>query len=486
MKLAQKLMSSTALATVMGFAGTGCSLFQRSEYIDDPARGGEAIVYPSTLGNRGENDTTIINYFADGDEVLNSVIFLLVSDAYSDLRGFNQEKEVRGLEAVFGAIEEVTNIKFNRVYSFSEADLHVFSVDILDAKVGETNYVVGRTHIGQFGRGTAIYLDEDIFADEEITRGSLRFSLLMHEVLHALGFKHPFKQGQTGVFLSSDLMSKANSNMTYILPKTFILEDGQVIETGYFCTPGIFDIEELWKKYGANPALLAENGKETNLDVCPDGRQVLFNRNGSDTLVTESYTAFLDLRGGQNYPSHVDGKKFFWISYDSCYVNAVSAGGRLIGSEGDNELRITGCEENAVMVGMYRPEPTSRIVAGGGNDVLQSAVTTEMIGGEGRDIFVIGEGYNTAKDFRPESDFLRLTEIVGECIFSASGGDTVIHFNDRNGQRLPAEMVLEGVDIARYAEIKILPPVANEGRGPGTEAQKARLVQSAAQLQTQR
>ena len=228
------------------------------------------------------------------------------------------------------------------------------------------------------------YLFSDVFISLDYqnpaTQGNIRnfdHELLLHEIGHAIGLKHPFiNTTGDGTLLSV----KEETNEWTAMSYTFLRNN---FEPDY----RILDKAALVNLYGINPNFLSEDNVIT---FSPFKGQIIIDGNGSDTIsaVGQISHSYIDLR--KNSHSYVGPKKemitdSFQLSVgDSIIENAIGGGG---------DDWIIGNDQNNYLVG------------GSGDDVLYGGEGNDTIqGGLGKDIIDLTEFYSSVDNLKFEDD----------------------------------------------------------------------------------
>ena len=189
-------------------------------------------------------------------------------------------------------------------------------------------------------------------------------SSIIHELGHALGFKHSgdyYNGAEDGPFLPTSIDHSAYTVMSYNEP--FIT----------YATPMIFDAQAMQYLYGANHHYNSGNTRYVLTNNMP--QQAIWDGGGNDTLDSSGYTqnVTLDLREGYSCVSSV-GTSRIWLDYGSNIENAVSGNGNdvIYGNHWNNNIS-SGAGNDTIY-----------LVIGDGNDTITSGGdTTPTVNGSG-------------------------------------------------------------------------------------------------------
>lgn len=281
------------------------------------------------------------------------------------------------LREALNEISLVANITFVEAGSASQADIMIGQEDLRHG-------VLGVTHT--WYTGTLITHSEVTITSTPIEAfgDHIQTAVFIHEILHALGLKHPgnYGGGEEGPFLTGADDSWDHSVMSY--------------NAGYYAgsisevtTPMIYDIATLQYLYGANPN--ANQGNTTFAMIGANNVQTIWDSGGVDTIATNSFTgnAVVDLNEGPDNRS-VAGIQALWIAYGAHIENAAT---------------------------------------GSGNDtIMGNALANQLTSGEGQDI-IFGWNANDTLSGQGGWDFLQGNQ-GSDALFGGDGGDTMFGGKD--------------------------------------------------------
>ena len=194
----------------------------------------------------------------------------------------------------------------------------------------------------------------------DLSPGSLGFEVLVHELGHAIGLKHPFASaGISGATLPSGLDSLSYTQMSYS-EKPGLLDDGQM--SIYPTAPMRFDIAAAQYLYGPNLSYHAGNDVYIFADT---GRyfQTIWDAGGNDTIV---YNA--------NSPGVIDLRPDQWSSLGQ-------------------PIRYSDGTLSPLTVSIYSTVTIENAIGGNGSDTLiGNGVANRLSGGDGNDVLIGGPG----------------------------------------------------------------------------------------------
>ncbi len=299
--------------------------------------------------------------------------------------------EKSAFEAALAHIETFLNVSFVEVTGEADPDMNVGKIDIPGSTAG-----YGGNSASWFGSDISTY-DSFVVYDKTINFTS-NMSLLLHELGHALGLKHPFEGSVT---LPSNLDNNRNTLMSY----TENPDNGR--DSDAMQRFDIFATQDIWGAAANNPGnTVYTGGRNDTVDTVWDsGGKDTFNATGRGNSVR------LDLREG-NF-STFDSTRDVAIAYGTRIENAKggAASDTLIGNATRNVLLGNGGGDT-----LLGKNGRDILRGGGGNDTIK--------GGNGNDAIKGGTGSDTLRGQKGN-----------DTIFGNAGADTIIfsrnHDNDK-------------------------------------------------------
>ncbi|MEA3465757.1 MAG: M10 family metallopeptidase [Thermodesulfobacteriota bacterium] len=270
----------------------------------------------------------------------------------------------------------VANIDFNEVQEGGDG-VGAIRFTLIDSPTEDETWGWAYFPSSYGETGGDVWLNAPVL-EQEWDVGSVNFSSLLHELGHALGFKHSFEDGVT---LPTDEDSNQYTVMSYTEHKYANYREVTETATNYSWTispvqpqtPMLYDIAAMQHLYGANMDYATEDDLYT-FDPQTPFFKTIWDAAGNDTLSVQNFTenCLLDLRAG----------KFSTLTIlsDSLPEWSTEEEGDAILYDGTDNLAIA---FNVVI---------ENAMGGRGNDVfIGNSVDNILTGGEGIDFLISDE-----------------------------------------------------------------------------------------------
>ena len=374
------------------------------------------------------------------------------SSAPADMQGrFNgwtalSNSERAEIIAALNHIESFLNVDFRQVFNSADPDLNL-------GKVALSGNVAGLGGYSMSYRGSEI-LDYDSFAvfDNELNITN-RTSLVLHELGHALGLKHPFDD--------PTVPAGTDSNKYTLMSYTPNPDNGE--DSDAMMLYDILALQDIWGAVDYNTGNTRYTGKRT------DTVDTIWDTGGVDIFDAKNYSTSvdLDLREGMfsRFGNYEDVSIAFGVQIEN--ANGGSGGDRITGNTGANTVFahsgndwIEGLGGGDKLKGnrgediIFGGSGNDKVYGGRGNDTLHGDGGNDMLfGAGGRDTFVFerGDARDRIKDFKNDVDTLDLTDFnfasVDQAMSFAEQTTKGVVFDFDGGDRLKLNNAVLG-DVA--------------------------------------
>lgn len=224
------------------------------------------------------------------------------------------------------------------------------------------------------------------------TPGDFGISVLIHELGHTLGFKHPGNYDSTGGDIDGPFLPAATDNLDYS-QMSYNTGAGFNLNHNYGITPMLYDIQAMQYLYGANMSY--HTGADTYAFVKDAPLQCIWDAGGTDTLDFSACrdATVINLNAG-GFSSTAPGYNNISIAYNVTIERAIAgSGGATIYANGAGNV-ITGGAGNDLI---YEGAGSDQITGNGGSDtvVFGKALAAYALSGNTGTLNVTGDGIDT-------------------------------------------------------------------------------------------
>jgi hypothetical protein len=309
----------------------------------------------------------------------------LPSDASNDdANGFKAMTEVQkaGVRTALATWAAVANITFQEVGADGNLQM---------ATNNQGKASSGYAYLPNGVDPTALYTNNQDDYNSVFTPGDFGLSVLIHEIGHTLGFKHPGNYDSTGGDIDGPFLPAATDTIDYS-QMSYNVGAGFDLNGNYGITPMLYDIQAIQYLYGANMSY------HTGADTYAFGKeaplQCIWDAGGTDTFDFSACTGatIINLNAG-SFSSTAPGYNNISIAYNVSIERAIAgSGGSTIYANSAGNV-ITGGAGNDVI---YEGAGDDVIAGGGGSDtvVFSNAITRYGLNGKPSQLVVVGEGFD--------------------------------------------------------------------------------------------
>jgi Ca2+-binding RTX toxin-like protein len=308
------------------------------------------------------------------------------ADASSDdANGFKamnvtQQQAVREAMASWSA---VANISFTEVASRGDIQLGTN-----DQGVESSGYA----YLPNGSDPVALYINNKDSYNLTFADGDFGLSVLIHELGHTLGFKHPGNYDSTGGEMDGPFLPAATDTVDYS-QMSYNTGAGYHLNGNYGITPMLYDIEAMQYLYGANMSY--HTGADTYTFSRDAALQCIWDAGGTDTLDFSAcaQATVINLNAG-SFSETAPGYHNISIAYNVTIERAIAGNGgsTMYANAGGNTL--TGGAGSDII---YEGAGSDQISGGGGRDtvVFSKAFSAYVASGAISALTVIGDGVDT-------------------------------------------------------------------------------------------
>src|SRR5471030_1125204 len=319
---------------------------------------------------------------------------------------FVQKQAVRAGLATWSA---VANIKFTEV--FAGGDIQLGTND-------QGNQSSAYAYLPNGGDPTYLFTNNTDNFNTVFTPGSFGPSVLIHELGHTLGLKHPGNYNSTGGDIDGPFLPTATDNLDYS-QMSYNDSSGYRLDHKYGITPALYDIQAMQYLYGANMAYHTGNDSYNFVQGSPE--QCIWDAGGSDTFnfsgCTDAVT--INLNAG-SFSSTAPGYNNISIAYNVTIERAVAgSGGSTIYANNSGDWITGGAGVDIIHEGAGN----DAIYGSGGNDtvVFSGPFSNYLLSGNANVLTVKGDGTDMLFDVKTLQFNDRMIDVTSIARF-ASGG----------------------------------------------------------------
>jgi serralysin len=279
---------------------------------------------------------------------------------------------------------------------------------------------------GKWIDAVAMYLDNKSSYNTIFTPGSYGQNVVLHEIGHMLGLKHPGSYDSAGDPLGGAVLPKEFDNEDYSI-MSYTAPTGVRYNGKYPVSPMLYDIQAVQYLYGANMSYRA--GNDVYSFTSNEAPRSVWDAGGTNTFDFSSSVnkALINLNAG-TFSETAPGLHNISIAYGVAVQRAVagSGGSLIIGNDLGNNL------QGGAGADQFELGKGNDVVSGAdGSDtvVLHQAYAKYAVVRVGDSVTVIGEGVDTLQGvelLRFSDRRLALSDIAAAAVVSGGAGNDVL------------------------------------------------------------
>lgn len=323
--------------------------------------------------------------------------------------------EKTAFKAALAHIESVLNVAFVEVTGSDDPDINVGKVYLPGAAAGYGGY--SATYSGS----TFTTIDSFVVYDNTIDLSSSP-DLILHELGHAMGLKHPFE--------SPALPDAFENNKFTIMSYTENPDNG--LNADAMMLFDVFALQDIWGAAGYKA------GNTTYSTPRTDTVDPVWDTGGTDIFDASSRTGDVTLNLKAGKFSSFDATDDVVITYGTVIENATGGAGndKLVGNGTGNRLKGGGGNDTLKGGGgkdkllgqagadtLKGDKGKDKLLGGDGDDTLKGGGQRDILKGQGGDdmlfgqngadkfIFAKGNGNDTVADFTDDKDSLQFKKL---------------------------------------------------------------------------
>ncbi|MRW82971.1 DUF4214 domain-containing protein [Pseudoduganella sp. FT26W] len=291
-----------------------------------------------------------------------------------------QQQGVRTALATWAA---VANITFREVAS--NGDIQLGTND-------QGNNSSGYAYLPDGVNSVQLYTNNKDAFNFSFAAGDFGIAVLIHELGHTLGLKHPGNYNSAGGDIDGPFLPAATDNIDYS-QMSYNVGSGFKLNGNYGITPMLYDIQAMQYLYGANMSY--HTGADTYSFSKDAALQCIWDAGGADTFDFSACTdaTVINLNAG-TFSSTAPGYNNISIAYNVTIERAIAgSGGSTIYANAAGNV-ITGGAGNDVI---YEGAGNDQITGNGGSDtvVFGKALASYTLSGSINTLTVSGDGVDT-------------------------------------------------------------------------------------------